>query len=366
MPRSRNKDPHAIRPGGVVRVSVDEMARRWHLSVRRVRKLCQEGKIFSAQKVDGVWTIPETADRPIDGRSYRYRRVPKTLEDVVRHADAALRDAYGRRSQFSPSNRMRFFLQGSAFHLHKLAPSSLTFANVQEIVAGKAVAGKELEDQLAVLWHVAAIKHVFEAVGQCRRLSVRFVEELRSILSCGSPDGRVRYRKGLDANSRDARERLTELTTRLTGSVMHPIVQAGIFLIDFLLAKPFEEENERTAYLVANFLLLKNGYPPIVIYRALFNAANAYHRERRRMIKKDKTVSRIGLRMPPRYFLSLRAGFFTAVVARAVRWSCKKDLHLIQEWLIRSHASSAMGDKGNGAAAIKKVGGVPVVIGVAK
>ena len=43
----------------------------------------------------------------------------------------------------------------------------------------------------------------------------------------------------------------------------------------------------------------------------------------------DKTVSSLGLRMPARDFPSLRTGFFTAVVARAVRWSFKKDLHLI-------------------------------------
>ena len=74
---------------------------------------------------------------------------------------------------------------------------------------------------------------------------------------------------------------------------------------------------------------MKNGYPPVVIYRALFNAAADYHWRRKQLIASDKKVSRLGLRMPAREFPSLRAGFFTAVVARAVRWSCKKDLYLI-------------------------------------
>jgi hypothetical protein len=110
---------------------------------------------------------------------------------------------------------------------------------------------------------------------------------------------------------------------------MHPIVQAGIFIIDFLLANPFYGNNERTAYLVANFILMKNGYPPVIIYRALFNAAAEYHRQRAQLIADDRTVSCLDLRMPARSFPSLRTGFFTAVVARAVRWSCKKDQHLI-------------------------------------
>lgn len=329
----RKTEPRALRRDGVLRVSAEEAARRWGISERRVRKLCQERRIFAAAKVDGVWMIPVTAARPVDGRAYRYRRVPRHLEDVVRHADEAMRDALGRRPQFSPANRIAFFLQGSAFHLHKLEPSSLTFADVRSVLAGKAVGGKRLADQLAVLWHIRALRHVFAAVRQQRRLSVRFVEELRSILGCGSPDGRVRYREEPDDNGRYAAEQVAELVARTRCSVMHPIAQAGTFIIDFLLASPFDDENERTAYLVANFLLMRRGYPPVVIYRALFNAAAKYRLRRKQLIDDDKTVSHLGMRMPARVFPSLRGGFFTTVVARAVRWSCKKDLHLVLDAL---------------------------------
>ena len=326
---ARKRRVRAVRSEPVERVSADEIARIWGVSARRVRTFCQEGRVFAARKVDGVWTIPVTAERPVDGRYYRCRNVPSHLEEVVHHADMAMRDACRRRPPYSPQNRINFFMQGSAFHLHKLEPSSLTFDDVRKVIAGKAVGGKSLEDQLAVLWHVKALRHVFEAVRRRRRLSVRLVEELRAILGCGSADGRVRYRQGLDGQCRDGAGRVAELTARLTGGVMHPIVQAGIFIIDFLLASPFDGENERTAYLVANFILMKNGYPPVIIYRALFNAENTYIAQRFQAMASDKTVSRLGLRMPAREFPSLRTGFFTAVVARAVRWSYKKNLHLI-------------------------------------
>ena len=58
-------------------------------------------------------------------------------------------------------------------------------------------------------------------------------------------------------------------------------------------------------------------------------SASGYRLRRKQLIADDKTVSRLGMRMPARVFPSLRSGFFTAVVARAVRWSCKKDLHLV-------------------------------------
>ena len=59
---------------------------------------------------------------------------------------------------------------------------------------------------------------------------MRFVEELRSMLDCGSPDGRVRYREGLDSKCRSAAERVAELVARMTGSVMHPVplVKSGV------------------------------------------------------------------------------------------------------------------------------------------
>ncbi len=332
MPRHKCKFPFSYSPDHVPRLSVEDIARRWNISVRRVRKMCQDRKIFSARKVEGVWTIPETADRPPDGRSYRYRRVPEGLENVVRHADVALRDAHGRRSIFTPENRLAFFLVGSAYHLHKLQCSGLKLRDVREVIDGRGVAGKKLSDQLAVFWHVNAIRYVMKAVRRRRRLSVRLVEEFYSMLLCGSPEGRVHYRGGLDKDVRTSERRLRVLVERMTGSEMHPIVQAGIFINQFVLDSPFESENERVAYLVANFMLMKGGYPPIVIYRALFNAERKYRRRRKELVEEDEEPSDLGLDFPSRLFPPLNDGrFFTAVVARAVRWSCKMNLHLILE-----------------------------------
>ena len=60
----------AVRSEPVERVSADEIARIWGVSARRVRKFCQEGRVFAARKVDGVWTIPVTAERSVDGRDF--------------------------------------------------------------------------------------------------------------------------------------------------------------------------------------------------------------------------------------------------------------------------------------------------------
>lgn len=49
-------------------LSVAQIAEKWEMTSRRVQVLCNQGRINGAQKVGNVWTIPETAEKPIDGR----------------------------------------------------------------------------------------------------------------------------------------------------------------------------------------------------------------------------------------------------------------------------------------------------------
>ncbi len=48
--------------------SVKETAERFHLSERRVQKLCEAGRIEGAQMISNVWVIPATAKKPADER----------------------------------------------------------------------------------------------------------------------------------------------------------------------------------------------------------------------------------------------------------------------------------------------------------
>lgn len=48
--------------------SVKETAERFHISERRVQKLCEAGRIDGAQMISNVWLIPDTAVKPADER----------------------------------------------------------------------------------------------------------------------------------------------------------------------------------------------------------------------------------------------------------------------------------------------------------
>ena len=49
-------------------MTINEAADRWNISNTRIAKLCREKRIDGAHKENGIWMIPETAQRPADGR----------------------------------------------------------------------------------------------------------------------------------------------------------------------------------------------------------------------------------------------------------------------------------------------------------
>ncbi len=55
-------------------ISTKEAAQRWGISERRVRVLCQEGRIDGAMKSSWAYLIPSDAQKPRDGRQLRHRR----------------------------------------------------------------------------------------------------------------------------------------------------------------------------------------------------------------------------------------------------------------------------------------------------
>lgn len=49
-------------------ISVNDAAAKFNISKRRVQVLCEQGRINGANMISGVWLIPDTASKPIDGR----------------------------------------------------------------------------------------------------------------------------------------------------------------------------------------------------------------------------------------------------------------------------------------------------------
>ena len=49
-------------------LSISQTAEKWGIKQRRIRALCQEGRIVGAFKMGAYWSIPEDAVKPEDKR----------------------------------------------------------------------------------------------------------------------------------------------------------------------------------------------------------------------------------------------------------------------------------------------------------
>ena len=50
-------------------LKIDDVAKQWGISARRIQTLCAEGKIEGAIRFGRAWMIPKDTQKPIDGRT---------------------------------------------------------------------------------------------------------------------------------------------------------------------------------------------------------------------------------------------------------------------------------------------------------
>lgn len=49
-------------------MTLKEASEKWGISERRIRTLCEQGRIVKAEKIGPIWTIPSATEKPQDNR----------------------------------------------------------------------------------------------------------------------------------------------------------------------------------------------------------------------------------------------------------------------------------------------------------
>ncbi len=49
-------------------LTIQQVAEKWDISVRRINKLCNDGRIEGAKRFGNAWAIPDDAVKPDDNR----------------------------------------------------------------------------------------------------------------------------------------------------------------------------------------------------------------------------------------------------------------------------------------------------------
>lgn len=183
------------------------------------------------------------------------------------------------------------------YHSNHIEGNTLTYGETKALLLfGITAQGKPLQDHIEITGHDEAIKWISEVVNKDYPLNENFIRELHVLLlkepysvNAITPEGFPTKRQiGVGQYKTSPNHVLTKTgeifrfaTPEETPALMNdlldwyrgksasadlnPILFAAEFHYRFIRIHPFDDGNGRTARILMNFILMQNGYPPVII-----------------------------------------------------------------------------------------------------
>lgn len=173
------------------------------------------------------------------------------------------------------SIREKFIIDWT-YHSNAIEGNSLSWIETKVVLEnGITVGGKTLKEHLEAIDHKGAILFLEELVAAGKQLSERNIQEVHAVvLSRIAPNDSGRYRsvpvrvgQHVPPQPWEVPIQMERLMKRYheEWTAFHPIKRAAYWHCEFVRIHPFVDGNGRTARLVMNLELMKEGYPPIII-----------------------------------------------------------------------------------------------------
>ena len=199
---------------------------------------------------------------------------------------------------------MRKFRLDWNYHSNNIEGNKLTYGETKTfLLHGITAKGKTLKDHLDIKGHNEALLMLEEIVKKETEITEKFIRELHIIILQESyynpsrtPDGKIIPRKieigkyktqpnhvltetgethyfaspeETPAKMHDLiqwyREANKDLKDNEEESIYHPLLIASLFHYKFINIHPFDDGNGRLARILMNIILMKDGYPPVII-----------------------------------------------------------------------------------------------------
>ncbi len=259
--------------------SVNYFAMKWNLNERRVRLLCEEGRIAGAIKIGRNWSIPEDAVKPVDLRlkqSDIFSGVNKEFENCD-----SLKEIIDSYRPFSKNLSIQLkdaLIVDWTYNTNAIEGNTLTISETKIVLEeGMTIGGKSLKEHLEAINHKEAILFLEELVEKNSELteySIKCIHAL--ILKNIDNENAGKYRNEnviisgathIPPSHLIVQEKMAKLISdyQKKWDKLHPIVIASLLHGEFVKIHPFIDGNGRTARLLLNFILMKCGYPAIII-----------------------------------------------------------------------------------------------------
>lgn len=255
-------------------ISVKEAAQRWGISDRRVRLLCQQGRIPNVMRKGRSYRIPIDAVKPLDGRILRGKIVPPEYMQIFARVDA-LKNELNRRRPFTQGELEKLreeFIVEYTYNSNAIEGNTLTLKETALVLEGITIDKKPLKEHLEAVGHRDAFVYVEQLVSERASLSERVIKDIHSLVLMDRPEDKGVYRripvKIMGAQHEPPQPYLVpiqmeQLLRNQKKIKLHTIENAALFHLDFEGIHPFIDGNGRTGRLILNLMLMQEGYPPI-------------------------------------------------------------------------------------------------------
>ncbi|MDO4831768.1 MAG: Fic family protein [Clostridia bacterium] len=276
-------------------IKVSEAAEKWGISARRVRLLCEQGRIADVERKGNLYMIPDDAVQPVDARTYAKSTVRKSYSPLLEQIDALKKQLDSCRP-LTPAEVeaiREVFLVEHTYNSNAIEGNTLTLQETALVLQGITIDRKPLKDHLEAVGYKEAFQYVEELAKQDKTLTDFEIKSIHSLVLADHPEDKGTFRR---VNVRIAgaltepvqpfmiEPKIQELLEdyKNWAETMHIVERVALFHLRFESIHPFIDGNGRTGRLLMNLQLIKEGLPAVNIKytdrRSYYDAFDEYAR----------------------------------------------------------------------------------------
>lgn len=231
-------------------MKVTQAAEQWGVSDRRVRILCQQGKIEGVIQKGRSYLIPCNAVKPIDGRTLRHKTVSEQYLPMLSRIDS-IKEQLDQRRPLTTGELQRLqeeFLVEYTYNSNAIEGNTLTLQETALVLEGITIDRKPLKDHLEAVGHKDAFLYVQDLVKEKAPFSGSIIKQIHTLVLMDRPEDRGVYRripvKTMGAYHTPPEpvvvpEQMEKLVKEFSKKKLHPIESAALFHLKFEGIHPF-------------------------------------------------------------------------------------------------------------------------------
>lgn len=259
-------------------ISSKEASDKWKISDRRIRVLCNEGRINGAIKIGRNWSVPADASKPTDAREtskkkyigleFDFSNIDSLKEAIDEHRPIT--------KALAKSLQEKLIVEWT-YHSNAIEGNTLTLSETKVVLEGMTIGGKSMVEHLEAINHREAILFVEDLIVHNDPLSEWNIKNIHALILKEIDNANAgKYRnenvvisgaKHIPPKHYEIGDLMQKLISEYHNEwkAFHPVIRATLIHGEFVKIHPFVDGNGRTSRLLLNFELMKNGYPPIII-----------------------------------------------------------------------------------------------------